>query len=129
VRDASCHSANTLNHDVGRAAWRNRGTIASLAATGACAVPAVGWASCAGLQAGAFAVRAQQRGVTHYAENGADLTLSAGSFALVSVPSGQAGEGMGLGWWGQRALNTVTGGAVSGAGYLGAYLQCHVGVC
>jgi RHS repeat-associated protein len=127
LRDVGCHTANTLNHDVGRAGWRNRGTIASLGATAGCAVPVVGWAGCAGLQAGAFAVRAQQRGVTHFRENAADLTLSVAVFGLVGGPSDAAGEGLGLSWWGQRALNTVTSGAVSGAGYLGAYVMCHHG--
>lgn len=48
-----------------RRAWswvkRNRGTIATLAATAGCLVPAVGWAACGVLQAGALAVRSQQR--------------------------------------------------------------------
>ncbi|MEW2382001.1 RHS repeat-associated core domain-containing protein [Micromonospora sp. NPDC047707] len=46
---------------VGRWAYRHRGAIATAVATGACLTPAVGWAACAGLQAAAYGVRAQQR--------------------------------------------------------------------
>jgi hypothetical protein len=116
------HAEVTLNHDVGRAFWRNRGTIASLAATAGCAVPGVGWVGCAGFQAAAFAVRAQQRGYRHFAENGVDLILTAGTFGLVGAPLQYAGRGLGLSWLAQRALNTFTAGAVSGVSYGGCYI-------
>ncbi|MFJ4679594.1 DNRLRE domain-containing protein [Kitasatospora sp. NPDC088783] len=45
----------------GRWAKKHRGTIASVVATAGCFVPAVGWAACAGMQAAAYGVRAQQR--------------------------------------------------------------------
>src|ERR1700730_14422628 len=64
---------------------------------------------------------AQQREYRRFAENGADLALSAGAFGLVGYPASSATRGMGLRWLGEKALNTVTGGAVSGAGYLGGY--------
>jgi RHS repeat-associated protein len=46
---------------VGRWAWNNRGTLASVGATVGCLVPAVGWAACAGMQAAAWGVRSQIR--------------------------------------------------------------------
>ncbi len=42
----------------------HRGMIATIAASAACAIPGVGWLSCAGLQAAAYGVRAQQRAST-----------------------------------------------------------------
>ena len=47
----------------GRRGWwrRNYATVASVGATVGCLVPAVGWAACAGLQAGAFALRSHYR--------------------------------------------------------------------
>ncbi|MFF9018534.1 RHS repeat-associated core domain-containing protein [Streptomyces sp. NPDC014870] len=47
--------------DVGDWIYENRGLVASVGATVGCFVPAVGWAACAGLQAAAYGVRAQQR--------------------------------------------------------------------
>lgn len=46
---------------VGNWAWKNRGAVASGAATIGCLVPAAGWATCAGMQAFAYGVRAKQR--------------------------------------------------------------------
>ncbi|MET7426033.1 RHS repeat-associated core domain-containing protein [Dactylosporangium sp. NPDC005555] len=40
---------------------KNRGTVATIAATATCLVPAIGWAACAGAQAAAYGIRAQQR--------------------------------------------------------------------
>ena len=42
-------------------AGQHRGTIATVIATGTCFVPAVGWAACGALQAGAWGMRSEQR--------------------------------------------------------------------
>lgn len=72
---------------IARGAVRNRGTIATVAAMGGCVVPGVGWAACAGLQAGAWAVRSQQRGYRKFGQNGADGLITAGTFGLVGIPA------------------------------------------
>ncbi|NKX93045.1 hypothetical protein HF995_07110 [Sanguibacter hominis ATCC BAA-789] len=67
---------------------RNRGTIVSLGATAGCAIPAVGWASCAALQAGAYAVRAQQRGLTkkNLKANLFDGVATVAGFGVIGTP-------------------------------------------
>lgn len=46
--------------DAGNWVYENRGTVATVVATGACFIPAVGQVGCAGFQAAAFGVRTQQ---------------------------------------------------------------------
>ncbi|WP_158889743.1 PA14 domain-containing protein [Amycolatopsis anabasis] len=90
---------------VGRWAWRNRGTIASVLATGACLVPAVGWASCAAVQAGAYGVRAQQRAANGggwrktWRANLGDALLTASTFGLLRIPGYIAKFGRIRPWW------------------------------
>ncbi|MFD5326639.1 RHS repeat-associated core domain-containing protein [Streptomyces sp. NPDC127092] len=68
--------------------WDNRGLVASVAATVGCFVPAVGWAACAGLQAAAYGVRAQQRAAEGggwkktWRENTFDAVLTASTFGV-----------------------------------------------
>ncbi len=57
AKDSVVSAAKTT----GRFVAENRGMIASVVATVGCLVPAVGWVSCTALQAGAYAIRAQQR--------------------------------------------------------------------
>ncbi|MGG8410479.1 RHS repeat-associated core domain-containing protein [Streptomyces sp. 12297] len=69
----------------GRWVDENRGLVVSVVATVSCFVPAVGWASCAALQAVALGVRMEQRaeegGGWHktWKANTADAVISAGS--------------------------------------------------
>ncbi|GJF29224.1 hypothetical protein KNE206_19240 [Kitasatospora sp. NE20-6] len=60
-----CHGfLGCLGHyasETGSWAWDHRGIIATGMATAGCFVPAVGWAACAALQAGALAVRTHQK--------------------------------------------------------------------
>jgi RHS repeat-associated protein len=70
---------------------RNRGTLATLTATGICMVPGVGWASCAGWQSFAYGVRAEQRINEHgfkksLTENGFDLGITITTFGTGHLP-------------------------------------------
>lgn len=56
----AAHQAK-LGRDVVEWAKDNRGLLASVAATVGCFIPAVGWVACAGMQAVAYGVRAEQR--------------------------------------------------------------------
>ncbi|MEV6976777.1 ricin-type beta-trefoil lectin domain protein [Kitasatospora sp. NPDC093806] len=72
---------------VGNFVVRNRGTLATVGATVGCLVPGVGWGACAALEAGAYAVRAQQRiqdqGFRNsWKQNTADAIFSASTFGL-----------------------------------------------
>ncbi|WP_431843034.1 RHS repeat-associated core domain-containing protein [Calidifontibacter indicus] len=62
-------------------AWKYRGTIATVAAASFCFVPAVGWAACGVATAGAFAVRAQQRGFRNR-ENIRDGMITMATFGV-----------------------------------------------
>jgi RHS repeat-associated protein len=83
--------------DIGKAAWRNRGTFATVGAIGGCLVPGVGTVACAGLTAGAYAVRAQQRAETYGGWGGdamrhnlIDLAITGSVGLLVAVPGALA---------------------------------------
>ncbi|MEV7276045.1 RHS repeat-associated core domain-containing protein [Streptomyces sp. NPDC093111] len=71
--------------------WDNRGLVASVVATVTCFVPAVGWAACAGLQAAAYGIRAQQRAAegggwkATWRENTYDGVLTAATFGASSA--------------------------------------------
>lgn len=67
---------------VGRSAVNHRGVLATIGATAGCLVPAVGTAACAGLQAAAYGVRAQQRGYRNYRADSVDALITAGSFGV-----------------------------------------------
>lgn len=62
-------SAWSRGRNYARRAWgwgvRHRGGLATVGASVGCAVPAVGWAACGALQAGALIVRSQQRAANH----------------------------------------------------------------
>jgi hypothetical protein len=89
----------------------NRGANATVIATGLCFVPALGWVSCAGLQAGAAGMRAWERadegggwGNT-WKESTADgvmtfATAGVGGASMHAVRFGRAG-------WGLRAAPTI----------------------
>ena len=70
---------------VGGWAWNNRGTIASVLATGLCLVPAVGIAACAGLQVLAYSVRASQRIQTYGFSQSLDANLADGVMTAAFV--------------------------------------------
>lgn len=71
----------------GRFAVRHRGTLATIGATAGCFVPAVGQAACGGLQAGAYGVRAQQRGYRNIKTNTIDAALTAGGIGAGALTS------------------------------------------
>ncbi|MDY0813535.1 hypothetical protein [Kitasatospora purpeofusca] len=85
---------------VGKWVKDNRGAVASGLATGGCLIPAVGWAACAGLQAAAYGVRAQQRASEGggwrrtWRANAADGVFSAAGFGATA-----AGRNAALGGW------------------------------
>ena len=113
----------------------NRGTLATIAASIACAATAEsGPAACYWAQSAAYGVRVQQRGIKNIKANLADAALTLATMALVKLPadSAEAKEVMtGAGgsehmvhgqynsWVIRTAINYATMGAISGAGYLG----------
>lgn len=72
----------------------NRGTIATLGATGFCLIPAVGPDALAA-QAAAAAVRVQERGCSNVASSVADVTMTSATFVLVATPLGLPGDDIG----------------------------------
>lgn len=93
---------------------RNRGTIATAGATIGCLIPGVGWGSCGALQAGALAVRAQQRAQegggfrATWKANVGDALFAAANFGTVGIASRLARFGR-LGFWRQPKGFTATG--------------------
>jgi RHS repeat-associated protein len=82
--------------DVGRAAWRNRDKIATVAAIGVCVGATLG--TCAAVTAGAFIVRSQvaiEEDGWEAARGGiiTDGIITASTFGLVSVPGSLAWQG------------------------------------
>lgn len=73
---------------------RNRGVLATIGASLACAAGPVGLVACGALQAGASAIRAQQRGYRSFKANAADAVLTAGTFGLVGIPLDKATSGL-----------------------------------
>ena len=71
---------------------RNRGLIATIGASVGCVF--VLTLTCGLLQAGASAVRAQQRGYRNFKQNAADAVLTAGTFGLVGLPLQNATSGV-----------------------------------
>jgi hypothetical protein len=77
---------------VGEFVVDHRGTIVTGLAGGACLVPAVGWASCAGLQAVAYGFRAEQRVGEAGSFGGAleanigDAVVTGATLGLVKIP-------------------------------------------
>jgi hypothetical protein len=69
----------------------HRGLIATMAATGWCAMPVSGTATCALAQSAAFGFRAQQRGKKGLKTSGVDAAVTAVSIGLGSVFAGEAG--------------------------------------
>jgi RHS repeat-associated protein len=84
-------TASRWGRSAGSWAYKHRGTLATIGATAGCAVPAVGWAACAGLQAAAWGVRSQQTASTRggWRRNAGgiarDGVLSAASFGGAST--------------------------------------------
>ncbi|UUV30726.1 PA14 domain-containing protein [Amycolatopsis roodepoortensis] len=93
--------------------WNNRGTVATVVATGACLVPAVGWGACGALQAGALAIRAQQRAQqgggwkATWKANVGDALFTAATFGTVGVGARLAKFGR-IKAWRQPKIYTKT---------------------
>lgn len=93
---------------------RHRGTIATLAASGGCLVPGVGWVGCGAMQGAAYGVRAQQRAAERgwrksWRANAKDAIWSVASFG-VARSGGYARRALGITWRsGRRAFVAVSG--------------------
>jgi RHS repeat-associated protein len=88
-------------HSVASFIARNRGTIMTIVASVGCAVPTVGWAACAGMQAAAYGMRAQQRGYRHFRSNAIDGIVTAASFGVGSLFRNAKYVGGGARWFGR----------------------------
>lgn len=102
------HAVKHAAVSTGQFVARNRGTLASIAAIGACISPA-GLFVCGAASLAASAIRIQQRGSGHLTEDLVDGGLTLASFGLLGATSSageSALEGLGL-----------SGGAKAAAGY------------
>ena len=75
----------------------HRGQLATDGAVFGCLVPAVGWLGCSFMQAGALAVRVQERGRGHTTDNVVDVGVTVASGGILGDTSSVGEEALGSG--------------------------------
>ncbi len=81
-------------------AWRNRGTLATIGAAGACLAPGLGFAACGYWAAGAFAARASQRIEEHGFSSSLRGNLADAGITILTLGLGGAFETLAGPWAG-----------------------------
>jgi RHS repeat-associated protein len=105
----------------------HRGFIATAVATVGCLVPLTA-GGCAYYQAAAYAVRAQQRGITHYSENITDAIVTIGSVGVARMGEGSLESLTTSGLVG-TAGSIITRGTVEAPGIISILLGCVAQKC